>query len=134
MKNLYRMIVSSFILMSFNSLASSVECYKKAIQMKDFDQDDKTKQSFAYNLCKGSEDLFPVTCYEEFVNLPDYILPTQAAKHYAALTVCRGATKGKISPMSCFMEAIVLPLELTQTHKTPIDFALNFCKAKHQYL
>jgi hypothetical protein len=126
----------SFILLvlSFNSFASSVDCYKKAMELKDLNEDAKSKQAFAYNLCKGSEDNFPVICYQEFLNLPDYILSSPAAKHYAALSICRGAVKGKISPMSCFMDSIVLPLELTQNHKTPVDFAINFCKAKHQYL
>jgi hypothetical protein len=127
-------LISLLVLLSFNTFASSVDCYRKAIQLKDIDQEDKTKQSFAYNLCKGSDDSFPVSCYEEFLTLPDYILPTAAAKHFAALTICRGAMKGKISPMSCFMEAIVLPLDLTLNHKTPIEFAINFCKARHQYL
>ncbi len=114
--------------------ASSVDCYKKAIDLKDFNQDAKSKQSFAYNLCKGSEDSYPVTCYEEFIDLPDYIFPIKSEKHYAALSLCRGATKSKITPMSCFMEAIKLPIEQTQIAKNPIEFAVNFCKAKHQYL
>lgn len=122
-------------LFAFNfALASSVSCYQQAINLKDFNQDQKSKQAFAYNLCKGSEDTYPITCYEEFLTLPDYILPTTTDKHFTALTMCRGATKTKISPMNCFLEAIKLPIAQTVNHKSPVEFAIQFCKAKHQYL
>ncbi|MFZ4715271.1 MAG: hypothetical protein ACOYL6_16230 [Bacteriovoracaceae bacterium] len=119
------------ILTSFQAHASSVDCYKMAIGLKSANQDDKSKQAFAYNLCKGSEDHYPVTCYEEFLSLPDYIIPTQAEKHFTAFTICRGAIKSKMTPMNCFMEAIKLPNDLTLIYKNPIEFSINFCKAKH---
>ncbi len=123
-----------FLLALTNLYASSVDCYKAAMQLKEFNQVSKSKQSFAFNLCKGSDDLYPIKCYEEILTIPDYIIPTLSQKHYTALTLCKGATKTNITPMSCFLDAIQLTIGQTQNFKSPIDFAIEFCKAKHQYL